>query len=164
MLARREGAEVVLKNNSYPGARTDDVIRDLLSDAISGQPDMVMLLIGTNDIHGRVGLEKFRENYKTILERLSRETKARIYVISIPFIGSDTLYLPPYGTYFESMTIEYNRAVKELTEAYGAKYIDIAGPTKGLFQKDGEHYSADLFHPSSKGYGVWADLIYGDLD
>ena len=42
------------------------------------------------------------------------------------------------------------------------KYIDLYTQTEELFKKNGSHYAADFFHPSTQGYKIWADLIYAD--
>lgn len=155
--------KVLLRNFSYPGARTADLIENLLTPAIASQPDIITLLIGTNDMHGNVGRVTFQKNYQTILERLTKETKARIFLISIPFIGSDTLLLPPYDTYFNKETIAYNASIKYLAHKYNLRYIDIATPTEKVFEKDGDHYAADSFHPSAKGYALWTGIIYNGV-
>lgn len=163
LLAERlasDNKKIILKNFSYPGARTKDLIENLLTPAINSKPDIVTLLIGTNDMHGNISHEKFRENYRLIVERLSRETNAKIYLISVPLIGSETLLLPPYFYYFSQETITCNKIIKDLAKEYNANYIDICTPTAEIFKKDGGHYAADSFHPSKKGYELWVQIIY----
>jgi lysophospholipase L1-like esterase len=155
---------VTLKNLSYPGATTQNLINDLLDKAIVAQPDMITLLIGVNDMHNHVSLEQFRANYTYILERLSHETKAKIYIINLPFIGSNTAILPPLDLYFNSQTEKFNNVIKELASEYNLKYIDLYSPTKDLLRKDGPHYSSDSFHPSASGYKWWANIIYDSFD
>src|SRR5574344_2103807 len=81
------GANIKLNNFSVSGYKTQDLIDDLLEPAIAVKPDIVTLLIGVNDIHNHVGKENFKKNYKYILDRLTKETKAKIYLINIPYIG-----------------------------------------------------------------------------
>jgi lysophospholipase L1-like esterase len=158
------GDKVTLKNFSYPGAKTQDLINDLLDKAIASQPDVVTLLIGVNDIHNHISLNQFQTNYKYILDRLTKETTAKIYVINIPLIGSNTAILPPLDLYFNSQTEKFNNVIKELAGEYDLKYIDLYSPTKDLLRKDGPHYSSDSFHPSANGYKWWADIIYDSFD
>jgi len=152
-------SKVILQNFSYPGYRTDDLIKNLLDPVIAAQPQLITLLIGVNDIHGFYSVEKFKKNYQSILERLSKETKAKIYAISLPFIGAEA-FLPPYNYYFENQTVEFNKIIKELAAAYGAEYVDIAEPTKVMFSEDGKYYAADAFHPSEAGQALWKKIIY----
>lgn len=151
---------VILDVFAYPGAKTGDLIKDLLSPAIADQPDILTLMIGTNDIHGGVSQSEFRQNYAYILSKLANETKAEIYAISIPYIGSDSLYFWPWEGHIARQTEIYNGIVKELAELYGVKFIDFSPDIRDLSKKDGDHYSKDKFHPSAIGYEIWAGLIY----
>lgn len=155
---------VILNNHSVPGIETSDIITDHLEATLSDNPDVITVLIGVNDIHNKVSVDKFRQNYEAILSRLKQGTKAEIYVINLPFIGADSLMLPPYQRLFDAKTLEFNEIIKELAAKYSIKYIDLYTPTVELFKRSGDHYSKDLFHPSAKGYQIWADLIYADIN
>lgn len=154
------GLNINSRNFSAPGAQTRDLIYNFLNPAIASKPDIVTVLIGVNDIHNHISESQFKKNYKYILDKLSKETKAKIYLINIPYIGSDTMILPPLNYYFDSETNKYNIIIKELADEYGVNYIDLNSPVKDLFKIDGNHYSVDSFHPSAYGYKLWANVIY----
>jgi len=156
------GDKVVLRNFSYPGYRTDDLMDNLLGPAIAAEPRIITLLIGVNDIHGFYNSEKFKKNYKYILERLTKETKAKIFAVSLPFIG-DSAFLPPHNYYFSRQTIEFNKIIKQLALDYGVEYADIAEPTKEIFASDGLYYAADKFHPSAAGQALWEKIIFDSM-
>lgn len=151
-----------LQNFSYPGYRTDDLIKNLLEPAIAAKPQIVTLLIGVNDIHGFYSKDKFKKNYQYILERLTKETEAKIYAISLPFIG-DNVFLPPFNYYSDYQTEEFNKIIRESTDQYSIKYIDIAEPTKALFFHDKSYYVADEFHPSALGHALWEKIIFAEI-
>jgi lysophospholipase L1-like esterase len=154
---------IILKDFSVPGARTSQLIDGLLAPAIATNPDIVTVLIGTNDIHGRVSAASFEENYRYIIESLQSKTHARIYLVSIPFTGSDQLLFPPFDYYFHLETISFNKIIYNLSQTYGVGYIDIATPTEQNFAKAGIYYAADSFHPSAAGYKLWAQIIYDHI-
>lgn len=156
--------EITLKNFGIPGARTEDLINYQLAQAIAEKPDIITILIGTNDIHGNVGETKFKKNYQYILDKLTKETKAKIYTINIPYIGSNTLILPPYNFYFDHEITKYNKIIQYLAENYNVKYIDLATPTSAMLKKNGPYYAADKFHPSAEGYKLWSQIIYDDIN
>ncbi|MBU4217047.1 SGNH/GDSL hydrolase family protein [Candidatus Parcubacteria bacterium] len=158
------GKVIVHKNFSYPGARTADLVRDLLEGAIAEQPDVVTILIGTNDVHGLVSVVDFQKNYEHILKELTTRTKAKVYVISIPYIGSRSLILPPYSNYFNSKINEFNEVIHALAKTYDLKYIDLTTPTREILKENGAHYADDLFHPSAIGYASWAKIIYDNIN
>ena len=156
--------QITLKDRAVPGAKTKDLLSGLLPGTINDDPDIVTVLIGVNDIHGEISQKDFKDNYDNILKRLTTETKAKIYVINIPFIGADNILLPPYNYLFNKRTREYNIIIQELALKYNVKYIDLYTPTESLFKTKGPHYAADFFHPSAEGYKIWADLIYANLN
>lgn len=157
-----DGKKVSLKNFSYPGYRTDDLIENLLDQAIASNPQIITLLIGVNDIHGFYSQEKFKKNYQFILDRLTKETKAKIYVISLPYIGDD-VFVAPFNYYSSQRTAEFNEIIKELARVHNIKYIDIAEPTKTIFSQDKSYYATDEFHPSAAGHALWEKIIFNDI-
>jgi len=157
--------KVVFKDFSLLGARTEDVIdKGLLKGVVEDEPNIVTLLIGVNDVRENIAEKDFRKNYEYIVDELIGKTDAKIYLINIPFIGSSTLYLPPYNWYFKNKTIQFNKTIKEISEKYNLTYIDIATPTEEIFKKDGLYYSADSFHPSNNGYKVLTQVIYDNIN
>lgn len=162
-LAKDKG--VTLKDFSLLGARTEDLIdKNLLVSAVAAKPDVITLLIGVNDVRENISEKEFESNYEYIVRELMNNTHAKIYLINIPFIGSDTLYLPPYNWYFENKTVKFNRIIKDIADKYNLAYIDIANPTKRIFEKDGPYYSVDSLHPSKAGYEILEQIIYADIN
>lgn len=159
-----ENKNIILRAEAVPGYKTVDVISELLEPAIKENPDFLTVLIGVNDIHNQVSATDFRKNYENILNRLIKETKAKIYIINLPYIGSDKLIEPPYNSYFNRQTQEFNEIIKKLASKYQLKYIDLYTASYELFKKSGDHYSPDLFHPSATGYKIWAGIIYDNIN
>jgi len=158
-----KATKVTHLNYSYSGARTSDLINDLLAKAIADKPDVVTLLIGTNDVHGNVSQDEFRRNYETLLTRLKTQTTAKINVISVPFIGTDSLLLPPYNYYYDAKIIRFNQIIKELAVSNHINYIDLTTPTLTYASQASGYYAADDFHPSGLGYQYWSQVIYDHL-
>lgn len=155
---------ITLKDISYPGFKSADVKNILLPITLSTKPDIITILIGVNDIREDISNNEFKNNYEQIVQSLTKNTKAKIYIISIPFLGSSSLILPPYNYYFNFKTNEFNKIIKNLSTKYNVGYIDLYSPTITEFKKSDSYYSADLFHPSAKGYAFWANIIYDDLN
>jgi lysophospholipase L1-like esterase len=108
-----------------------------LDEIIACEPDVVIVLIGTNDANSRMSAENqervireqelpqvpdaawYRNNLTTIAERLLRETDARIAFLSLPTMGEDLTH-PAY-----LMSRDYSRIVKEVAETTGITYIPL---------------------------------------
>lgn len=81
--------EIEFINLGIGGNRTSQLFDRLYKDAIELKPDIVSVLIGINDVWHRHGGEhiattdeQFALNYRCILERLRRETDAKIVMLA----------------------------------------------------------------------------------
>jgi acyl-CoA thioesterase-1 len=155
---------IILKDISAPGFKISDLEKTLLPMAILDKPDIITLFVGINDVRSNVSKADFEKNYEQTLKILTRETKAKIYVVNIPYVGSSSLILPPYNYYFNFKTNEFNEIIKNLSQKNNVTYVDLYSPTIKEFKKSDSYYSADLFHPSAKGYAFWANIIYDNFN
>lgn len=158
----KDGQGVTLKDFSYPGYKVRDVL-ETLEPAIAYKPSVVTLFVGVNDTNGLAQTRDFAATYDRILSRLISGTKAKIYVISVPYLGAKSILLPPFNYYFDAQTRARNDTIRKLAEKYQVNYIDLYGQTVDLFKKDGAHYSKDRYHPSTEGYKIWAGIIENDI-
>ncbi|MFA6215410.1 MAG: SGNH/GDSL hydrolase family protein [Patescibacteria group bacterium] len=156
--------DVSLANLGMPGAKTEDVINYQINQAIALAPDYITLFIGINDIHGLVSAKSFETNLQKIINRLASETKAKIIIINVPYLGAANLILPPWNFYFNQKTKHFNEIIKKLSSEKSLCYIDLYQPTKNQLQNDQKFYSPDLFHPSAYGYQLWSAIIYANSD
>lgn len=108
-----------------------------LDDIIACKPDVVTILIGTNDVNGTfndtwakryVSGQKlpqtptknwYRDNLDTILTRLKTETSAKIALLSLPVLGEDR------DSIINQRIIEYNSVIQELADTHGATYLPL---------------------------------------
>ena len=149
---------------AYPGYKTTDLIDHYLNEAVVAKPSIVTILIGINDMHDRATPAQFKAHYQTIIDTLKAGTQAKIYLISLPFIGDSNLMPYPYQNYFMVRTNEFNKVIKELAKENKLEYVDITTETREIFKKPGSHYAADHFHPSAEGYKLFTALIYDHLN
>jgi len=178
---------------------------------IACQPDMVTILIGTNDVNAtyneewykrykrgqklpqRPSKSWYRHNLELIADRLSRETNARVVLLSMPMLGEDL------GSGMNQRVRDYNSVVKETAEKKGVEYLPLhekliallnenhhqpAEPYRGdinimfraiwhhylkrkswdqISAENGLHLMTDHIHLNSHGAAVIADLIAGIL-
>jgi len=108
-----------------------------VEDVIAHQPQVVTILIGTNDVvatltpfkglAGRISkrlprhpnLAWYWTNLREVVQRLKAETKARIALVSIPVIGEDLDSLA------NVRVRKYNAAIQELAAREGVSYIGV---------------------------------------
>ncbi len=163
-LAQAKQTKITLSNFSYSGARTKQLITEQLNQAIATKPNIITLLIGTNDVHGGISQADFEKNYEYIVDRLTKETSAKIYLLGLPNVGTNGLLWPPYNYYFRQKTQAYNNIIQTLAQKYNLTYIDLETPTTLASKKNLGFYSKDSFHPSALGYELWTQIIYDNFD
>lgn len=152
--------EIKVMNFGIPGAKTNELINLELPRAINEKPDVVTLLIGVNDIHNRSSVSKFKEKYQYILNELLTKTNSEIFVLTLPYLGSKYLVLPPYNYLLDFRTKQFNEAIEsavDLTKTDRIHIIDLYKSSYSFARGDKQYYSPDLFHPSDYGYKLWGD-------
>jgi lysophospholipase L1-like esterase len=178
-----------------------------LDSVIGLQPDVVTVLLGTNDANAslteknhrmmtrmkklpvRPTIDWYRENLTAIVNRLAKETSARVALLSLPVLGEEL------GSESVRRSAQYSAVVKEITVAHNLTYLPLnerqtahlqAGRhTPGIPFQDGRALSAraamqhfilrrssdsisrrrglelttDMTHQNTRGAKIIADLI-----
>ncbi|MBE6553998.1 MAG: GDSL family lipase [Ruminococcaceae bacterium] len=146
--------EIEFINLGISGNRTDQLFDRLYTDAIAFDPDIISILIGINDIwhrHGSGRIEttdgQIATNYRAILERLKKQTHAKILILS-PFLLDNEEK--------EAWRFELDRLLK-IVRALADEFADAYVPLDLLFeealktQPEPQYYSADGVHPNDNG-------------
>lgn len=140
-------------NLANPGDTSTDVLNDQAPKVLSLKPDLITLLVGVNDIHNLVSLQEFEQNYIKIVSTL-KKTRSKIYLLSIPYLGSDKTVFFPYNFILDFRTKQFNRVIEKISQDYNLYYIDLYH-----LNKSKNFYSADKFHPSDQGYKDWLRVL-----
>jgi lysophospholipase L1-like esterase len=151
--ANHPDVDFTFYNFGISGNRTCQVFDRLWQDGLEFQPDIISLLIGINDIWHRYGGdrvattdEQIALNYRCILERIRKESHAKIVMIA------------PYLLDFEGkqyMREDLNRIlpiIRTLAEEYADVYIPLDEEfAKAVPTKEPLYYSGDGVHPNENG-------------
>lgn len=119
---------------------TGDLIWNLaerLDQVIACQPDVVTVLIGTNDTAARINddwlngymktqglprrpdLEWYHEQLSKIVVRLLTETNSRTALMTIPPLGEDP------GSPYNTLVTQTNRVIRKVGETYGVTVLPL---------------------------------------
>ncbi len=149
-----------LTNLCVSGATTADVLRDQLNRGKSAGPNLVTVGIGINDIGHGVGLEQFAKNYEQIMTTLTADTNARIVVTNLPDISSAPRIPEAMRSEYQQRIILFNKKLEEIASRHGITVFDVFGITNEQLPAHPEYFSGDGFHPSDKGYELWAEEMW----
>ncbi len=158
IVTHRPGSKLI--NLCASGATTSDVLRDQLDSGVRSNPQLVTLGIGINDIGHGLSLEQFSKNYEEILSSLKNNTQATIVVTNIPDISSAPRIPAGMRTEYHQLIVEYNRRLTAIAAAHGVMVFDIYSVTHEQLPSHPEYFSGDGFHPSDKGYELWAQKMW----
>jgi acyl-CoA thioesterase-1 len=125
-----QGYEFV--NAGINGNTTHDLLKRV-DTVIACKPDVVTILVGTNDVNATRGeqaafqyrlpytptLERYRQNYDNILTRLKAETNARIAIQSIPPLAEDL------DSEINQRIAQYSAAIKDIAATHGVTYLPL---------------------------------------
>lgn len=103
--------------------RNGDTCADLLErigrDVLDRRPAEVVVMIGTNDLLGGAGPERYRERLGAIVEVLRTGSRARIALASLPPFGEDP------DSPSNQRVRAFNAVVAELARGVGADYLPV---------------------------------------
>ncbi len=140
-------------NFGISGNRTSQLFDRLYSDAIAFQPDIISILIGINDIWHRHGHNilttdaQIALNYRCILERIKKETNAKILILSPYVLDADD------KDYLREDLKTVLPIVRELAEEFADAYIPLDKHFDEALKTAPEklYYSPDGVHPNANG-------------
>jgi acyl-CoA thioesterase I len=158
MVAQKPDAQ--LTNLCVSGATTVDVLHDQLDRAVRTDPMLVTLGVGINDIGDGLSLEQFGSNFEQILTRLQRNTRATIVITNLPDISSAPRIPQQIRSEYLQQIIAFNRKLEEIASSNGITVFDIYTITHERLPSHPEYFSDDGFHPSDKGYELWAEQMW----
>lgn len=149
---------VQLVNVAQPGAQSDDLARQvtLLLDPAGPPPEVVVIMIGANDVTHRMPLATSVRLLSEAVRRL-RDAGAQVMVGTCPDLGSvEPVYQP--------LRYLARRMSRQLAAAQTIAVVGLGGRTVSLGDLLGPEFEArprelfgpDNFHPSAEGYATAA--------
>ena len=152
-------------NRGISGNTLQDLQGRWKTDCLDLNPDVVTLLIGTNDVDqylsGKAPLDmkEWENNYRLLLNQL-REVNPNVEIaLGTPFvaqvgrIGSMDNYQQRKALIAECATV-----VRRIASDYNALLLDYEKMFNGLTEPDASYWIWDGIHPTAAGHQKMADL------
>ena len=151
-------------NFGIGGHRTHQVFDRIYMDGIAFQPDIISFLVGINDVWHRHNSERIATtdaqielNYRCILERIKKETNAKIVMLSPYVLDCDD----------KDELREDLKTVLPIIRSLAKEYADVYIPLDEYFEEaiktapEKLYYSKDGVHPNENG-ARFIGKIYAD--
>jgi len=149
---------VRLFNVARVGARSSDLVGQV--DRVSPErPDVAVIMIGTNDVTGRVSPADSVRHLADAVIRL-RETGTEVVVGTCPDLGTIKPVLQPLRHLARMWSRQLAAAQTIAVVEAGGRSVslgDILGPE--FDTRPAELFSPDRFHPSAEGYAAAAAVV-----
>lgn len=149
-------------NRGVSGDRTGDLLARIQQDVVEEKPDLVVLLIGINDVWRRfdAGLvtteEQFRDNYKKIVEAIQK-AGAKLVLIE-PFL-LDVVSKRNFRPCLDA----FNKIIREIASGE-IPLVPMDEIFRGLSQDIApDQFAADGIHPTHRGCRYIADLAVKEV-
>lgn len=158
------GPEYEVKNYGYNDASarfdadTPYVSKKAYTRSLEWNPDIVLLMLGTNDTK-RCNWDPavFRRDYRRLVESyLELPSKPRVILIA-PIRIFQPLHIPLLGLYSETMEHGVRPAIREIASDMGLELVDLVD----LFPDS--KYMMDGVHPQATGARMLAEAIHSAI-
>ncbi|MPZ72527.1 MAG: hypothetical protein GEU74_04745 [Nitriliruptorales bacterium] len=158
-VADRLGRSVEVRGLGVSGARTADVRDEQLPQVSPGEVDVLVVVVGSNDVTHLTPPWHFDDVTRSMLER-ARAAGAPVILGGIPLFGGVTaLDQPLRWAVDRSACVLRGIQVRTAQRVRGVTFVDIAAQASPRFVGVPDAMSSDGFHPAPTGYGFWADAL-----
>ena len=165
VLQEKLGEDYEVRNFGYNDASarfdadTPYVNKRVYRESLSWNPDIVLLMLGTNDTKKRNwDPEIFRRDYRRIVESYRALPSNPRVILIAPIRIFLLMGRPLLGLYPDTMEQGVRPAIREMAADMGLELIDL----QDLFTDS--TYCRDGIHPQKTGARMLADAIYAGVD
>jgi len=145
------------RNRGISGDITFGVL-ERLDEVTEGKPAKVFILIGTNDIARNIPDNVILQNYRTIIQRIKKESpNTKIYFNTVLPVNNT---FPDKNHFNKDEHIQaVNEGLKKIGAEEGITVIDIHPHFLDAEKRLDKKYTYDGLHLDMDGYQKWASLL-----
>jgi lysophospholipase L1-like esterase len=150
-LLQANGKNHFLVNAGISGIRADELLSKYKGFGGRGDPDLITLMIGTNDLGQNIDINTYKNNLGLIIDDVkNRKSFGKCEIV---------LLTPPYrnDTKTSSQAI-WNQAVVDISVSKNVKYIN----TYSAFSD--ASYLSDTVHPNDSGHSLLSTTLFNGLN
>lgn len=146
---------ITVSAHAVGGATLIDLLNWLERDIGENPPDLITVLIGTNDKSTGKSCASYALQYNEYVGRLIAKTQGRSAILLIDALP---------GKYYRwDMMDDYAEAVKEIGRRHGLVVCDLYSAMRALGREKVADLLADLLHPNAAGHQVIGGIVADSL-
>lgn len=164
LLQEKLGPDYEVRNFGYNDAAvrfdadTPYVEKRVYRESLAWNPDIVLLMLGTNDTKTRNwDPDIFRRDYRRIIASYRELPSAPRIVLIAPIRAFPVLGAPILGVRPDTMETGVRPAIREIASETGLELVDL----QDLFTD--RRYCRDGVHPQREGARMLSDAIYSGI-
>jgi lysophospholipase L1-like esterase len=146
---------VELTSVAVSGARARDLPAQVDRALAGRRPDVAVILVGANDTTHLTPDSDVQEQVGATVRRLVA-AGSRVVVGTCPDMGAARVFPPPLRQLAGWRARAVAATQAEAVRASGGTPVDLARLTGPVFRADPRTFSSDRYHPSDRGYEIWA--------
>jgi lysophospholipase L1-like esterase len=158
-VAESLGRPVAVRGYGVSGARTADLLGGQLPDVVGFAPDVVVVVIGSNDVTHLTPPWRMRAELTALLDAIDEDLGVPVVLGGIPLFGEATALARPLRDVVGAYAAVLRPVQRSVAAELGVTYVEIAREASPRFVGVPDAMSRDGFHPGPTGYGFWADAI-----
>lgn len=152
-----DSRQVRLSSVAVSGSRAGD-LGPQVSRALLSVPDVAVILIGANDASHATGLGSVGRNVAEAVRRL-RAAGVRVVLGACPDMGAARAFPQPLRLVVAWQGRRVAAAELDAARDAGAEVVDIGRETGPAMRANPATLASDDFHPSDRGYRLWAEAL-----
>jgi lysophospholipase L1-like esterase len=147
-------------NLGVPGATAEDLRKVQVPRAQADGPALVTIGIGINDVLKGRPLAEFARDLEIVADAVSR-TKAVVVLSEVPDLSRTPSAMGAPGTAALARRVaNYNAVIHRVAERHGFAVGAVELASRRGLSGHPELFAKDGFHPSARGYELWADALW----
>lgn len=150
------GTPTRVEIHAVPGARSA-ALDAQVRIALAGRPDVAVIVIGANDMTHLVPVEHAAEQLGRAVRTL-RANRVEVVVVPAPDLAALPFVPPQFRQLVRAASASLRREQTRVAIGAGARVAHVDGLAEA-FVADAGLFSADRFHPSSRGYELIARAV-----
>lgn len=151
---------VQFTNRGVGGNTVEQAYERVKTQIIPFDYDLIIVELGTNDWNYNTTLEKFESDYKKLIQRLIKTTKASLLCVGLGWFKDWT---NPSGNTKKEW--QYNQIIKKISLEFNIGYVDTYFEMKNCgYEWEEITLTDDAVHPNDLGHEIWFQAVKQFID